>query len=329
MKLTVLLDHPQAALAAEPLMAALRSALGTRLRGVAACISADHAGKDAAYEWLAAACSLRDGAALAALLAARKTNDDGCRYEVTPCHWQLARDHAILAALDNLSAEHAQTLLASANQTLAVEMPGARLDADANGWYLAAPFDLPGTSFACAVATPTVLALGDDDAARQVRLLINLVQMAWHEHPVNQARESVQQLAVNAVWLHGGKVPAPPFTTTFDSIVDTRHRAKRLSSALEMKAASEQHSLIWLDAGRDALAMTHAGMDQRLHSQLEQLARTIEALPAGAQVEVLLARGTTLTRTSAHIASTSLFSRMKDALLPGADLAGQLLQLPA
>jgi hypothetical protein len=44
---------------------------------------------------------------------------------------------------------------------------------------------------------------------------------------------------------------------------------------------------------------------------------------------VLLAHGTTLTRTSAHVAGASLFSRVKDALLPGADLAGQLLQRPA
>ena len=44
---------------------------------------------------------------------------------------------------------------------------------------------------------------------RAIRRLQNELQMAWHEHPVNQAREARGLLSVNSVWISGCGVAAP------------------------------------------------------------------------------------------------------------------------
>jgi hypothetical protein len=40
--------------------------------------------------------------------------------------------------------------------------------------------------------------------ARPWRRMVNEIQMAWHEHPVNEARAARGQLPVNGLWLYGG-----------------------------------------------------------------------------------------------------------------------------
>jgi hypothetical protein len=43
-----------------------------------------------------------------------------------------------------------------------------------------------------------------DTASRPWRQLVNELQMTWHEHPVNRARNEAGQAAVNSIWLFGG-----------------------------------------------------------------------------------------------------------------------------
>ncbi len=42
---------------------------------------------------------------------------------------------------------------------------------------------------------------------RPWRRLLNLIQMVWHDHPVNQARQAAGQLPINSIWLWGGASP--------------------------------------------------------------------------------------------------------------------------
>ncbi len=63
--------------------------------------------------------------------------------------------------------------------------------------------------------------------ARPWRRLLNLVQMVWHDHPVNLAREASQQLPMNSIWLWGGAaqadLPQPAVaraTVRFDELVE-------------------------------------------------------------------------------------------------------------
>src|SRR5690606_32304578 len=44
-------------------------------------------------------------------------------------------------------------------------------------------------------------------AYRPWRRALNLVQMAWHDHPVNQRREAAGLPPVNGLWLYGGARP--------------------------------------------------------------------------------------------------------------------------
>lgn len=48
-----------------------------------------------------------------------------------------------------------------------------------------------------------------DAETRPWRRLLNEIQMAWHEHPVNDARAARGMAPVNALWLYGGGTPWP------------------------------------------------------------------------------------------------------------------------
>ncbi|CAB3704918.1 hypothetical protein LMG3458_02871 [Achromobacter deleyi] len=48
-----------------------------------------------------------------------------------------------------------------------------------------------------------------DTETRPWRRLLNEIQMAWHEHPVNDARAARGLPPVNALWLYGGGTPWP------------------------------------------------------------------------------------------------------------------------
>ncbi|QGE88132.1 hypothetical protein FYA45_11720 [Bordetella holmesii] len=49
-----------------------------------------------------------------------------------------------------------------------------------------------------------------DAASRPWRRLLNEIQMAWYEHPVNEARMARGAPSVNALWLYGGAHPWQP-----------------------------------------------------------------------------------------------------------------------
>ncbi len=45
--------------------------------------------------------------------------------------------------------------------------------------------------------------LGTPGLAKKWRQLQNEIQMIWHDHPVNEARQASGQLSINSVWLYG------------------------------------------------------------------------------------------------------------------------------
>jgi hypothetical protein len=52
--------------------------------------------------------------------------------------------------------------------------------------------------------------LPEGEHARAFRKLQNEVQMLWHEHPINEARQARGLQPVNSCWLWGGAGPAAP-----------------------------------------------------------------------------------------------------------------------
>ena len=134
-------------------------------------------------------------------------------FALQPCHFALARDHVQLGdyALDVTPAE-SSALLAAARESLCE--PETELLTGSNGsrWYYHHPAleGLLTSEPARSLGRNIEIWLPENgtglktDAARHWRKLHNEVQMIWHAHPVNAAREARGQATVNALWLFGG-----------------------------------------------------------------------------------------------------------------------------
>ena len=102
---------------------------------------------------------------------------------------------------------------------LRVRDPRARrlkLSVDERGARLTLPPGLtPATASVQAVAGQPLQAWWQTDiSSRPWRRLLNEIQMVWHDHPVNQARQEQGQPTVNALWLYGGAQPWTPAPST-------------------------------------------------------------------------------------------------------------------
>ncbi|MGI4982718.1 MAG: regulator [Janthinobacterium lividum] len=127
-----------------------------------------------------------------------------------PAHVAVTHDHLVLLDPDTLALDDADARALLAHAQASFDERGLTLLAPTPlRWYVAgdALRDLVGAAPLRAIGRsidiwlPQVRATGV--RARPWMSLQNEIQMAWHEHPVNEARERRGQLAVNSVWLHG------------------------------------------------------------------------------------------------------------------------------
>lgn len=210
-----------------------------------------------------------------------------------PVHIHAARDHLVLMdpAQLELGAGEAKALTASladllADRGLALETPvPAR-------WYL------PVDTFGTLAATPPLRATGRNidiwlqagSRAREWRRFQNEIQMTWHDHPVNQAREAAGRHTVNSVWLYGqgslGKVPR---------LADAIWSNDAFLAGLGLAGGATAHALpARLDAAMapgsaiallDAAAEAHIGQDWGLWIERMQTLDTDWFAPALAALE--------------------------------------------
>lgn len=130
---------------------------------------------------------------------------------------------------------------------------------------------------------PTPTAVGGTDiqdlwrqgaGARPWRRALNIAQMAWHDHPVNQAREAGGHLPVNGLWLFGGGrrvdlgAPAPAAQIVIDDTLTPAARAGDWASWLTALTRLDAERLAPLEAAGarrspDGLCLILAG-DERL-----------------------------------------------------------------
>lgn len=123
-----------------------------------------------------------------------------------PVHLVLMRDRLVLADSASLilSREEADALAAAIGRHFGAELDLHPLQPQR--WYLQLP------AAPVLTTTPLSLAIGRDveplqpqgDDARVFRARLNELQMLFHGHPVNEAREARGELPVNALWLWGG-----------------------------------------------------------------------------------------------------------------------------
>ncbi|MBT2792133.1 regulator [Paraburkholderia strydomiana] len=151
---------------------------------------------------------------------------------VQPVHVRIAHDHLVLidpASLD-LSDDEASALLAVARPL--IEELGVRIEAPKPArWYLS------GDGFGTLAGASPLRASGRNieiwlpheahsgERSRAWMKLQNEVQMAWFEHPVNEAREARGLPAVNSIWFHAQGAARPvrsPFSRVFSDAAATR-----------------------------------------------------------------------------------------------------------
>ncbi|MFM0525896.1 regulator [Paraburkholderia strydomiana] len=151
---------------------------------------------------------------------------------VQPVHVRIAHDHLVLidpASLD-LSDDEASALLEVARPL--IEELGVRIEAPKPArWYLS------GDGFGTLAGASPLRASGRNieiwlpheahsgERSRAWMKLQNEVQMAWFEHPVNEAREARGLPAVNSIWFHAQGAARPvrsPFSRVFSDAAATR-----------------------------------------------------------------------------------------------------------
>jgi hypothetical protein len=151
---------------------------------------------------------------------------------VQPVHVRIAHDHLVLidpASLALTDAE-ASTLLGVARPL--IEELGVRIEApNPSRWYLASDAfgTLAGASPLRASGRNIEIWLPHEahtgERSRAWMKLQNEVQMAWFEHPVNEAREARGLPSVNSIWFHAqgaAQAVKSPFNRVLSDAAATR-----------------------------------------------------------------------------------------------------------
>lgn len=156
----------------------------------------------------------------AAALSGHAPAPDLSLWHADPVHLELARDHVALVPLTAPPSEDDAGALVAAANALATEA-GAEFVRIGDRWFLrtARDWELAAKPLAATFYQPlhAVLPVGRD-AAVWNRLLTE-IQMTWHAHPVNEAREARGEATVNSVWLHGGGRWAPLQRPAFATVL--------------------------------------------------------------------------------------------------------------
>ncbi len=149
--------------------------------------------------------------------------------QLTPCHWHLAVDQVTLTDPEDLQLDEATSRgLLAAVQELFDSEGFVLLYGAPTRWSLAHPSlnELPTAS------PDRVIGRSIDPwlprSARLWRRLQNEVQMRWHEHPLNAAREARGLPPVNSLWLSGCG-PHQPAAWPAGLLIDDRLRRPALA----------------------------------------------------------------------------------------------------
>jgi hypothetical protein len=237
---------------------------------------------DAVYGWLAQ----RFLNAEARVLAALMTDDESGRYsfEATPCYWMISRDDMQVTTTPQPTLSESEALVDAANDALD---GAARIElVSATYWSFRTRFDLACPAFSQALGKQVQAVLPVGDTTRAFKRALNNVQMAWHAHPVNQAREACGALPINALWIYGGQPKKATLPLPFNAVLDCGLRSQLLARATGAPLVNHivaKHTLVWLTDGREAI---HHGADLAA-SAYERLAHVLAQVPRDAAIELL------------------------------------------
>lgn len=137
-------------------------------------------------------------------------SDTACIARIEPIHIHAARDHLVLTnpSILEITSEESDALF-DAVKDIFSEMAEAVYRPQADRWFI------ESTALASLSTVSIEQAQGRNidhwmpadtttpGLARQWRKWQNEIQMIWFDHPVNQARQSRDMLAINSVWISG------------------------------------------------------------------------------------------------------------------------------
>jgi len=132
---------------------------------------------------------------------------DGHWFLLQPVHLHIARDHLVLTDPQGLQISDAEArALYEAIAPLANEAGHELAFGDARHWFLRADgwAGLRTSTPAAASGHNVDIWLPRGPGERDWRRLHNEVQMLWHQHPLNEARDASGLPRINALWLWGG-----------------------------------------------------------------------------------------------------------------------------
>ncbi|MEP6607205.1 MAG: hypothetical protein ABJA83_00825 [Burkholderiaceae bacterium] len=125
-------------------------------------------------------------------------------WHADPVHIEIARDHLVVQTFDGdgPTAEESRHLVGIANELLAEG--DCELVIVDDRWFLATErqWTIDAAPLSGVNGRPVSMPTGAD--ANAWTRLHNEIQMAWHTHSVNAAREANGRRTVNALWLYGG-----------------------------------------------------------------------------------------------------------------------------
>src|SRR5690606_38679014 len=134
-------------------------------------------------------------------------------------HFGLTNTGAhMLTATDIAVTEEESLALYDSAAEIFAGTPFTLTDHTPQGWTVAVPddFDLPSLSPTLIASAELAHVWPQEDAFNPLRRLLSQLQIAWHHHPVNEARRDKNLPLINGGWLFGGAAPAqltPPATT--------------------------------------------------------------------------------------------------------------------
>lgn len=137
----------------------------------------------------------------------------GIWFMLFPVHLHIARDHLVLTDQRQLALPDAQVRLLFASAAECFHEAGLQLRyGDAGCWFLRADGwqDMQTSSPDAACGHNVEIWMPKGTQARAWRKLQNEVQMIWHDHAVNQARQAQGWPVVNSLWLQRLSVAGGP-----------------------------------------------------------------------------------------------------------------------
>ncbi|HEX2603659.1 MAG TPA: hypothetical protein VHL60_03230 [Oxalicibacterium sp.] len=168
---------------------------------------------------------------------------EGTWFMLQPVHLHIAQDHLVLTDPRQLalSEEEARALF-SAVQPLFDEYGHTLLFGDASTWFLRANAwaDLQTSTPDAASGHNVDIWMPKGKHERDWRRLQNEVQMHWHTHAVNEAREMSGRKVVNSIWLWGG---APASASAGSDNGKTNVTGFTLPGSIDPYAMSLEHAV--------------------------------------------------------------------------------------